>query len=289
MVKTEPHRFIIGIGSQRAGSTLMHRLLEASSNVFMHPLKELHYFDTLYGYRSRQALQDFSMRQIMREIDRIVSSKDLGFVKNNRYRCYLRTNRLLSRSPIEKINYIELFRPNLKKHQLLGEVTPEYMLFDDDSIVKMQSVIGENAGIILICRDPVKRFLSTVKLMSVYNRLQLDDVAANDWIRQMLDSDNDWLKAQDSYNDYESAIDRYSRHFENFLAIDYDDLINNPKDVAKKVAKTLGISLDIDIFEGETRGVVNSLGKDFSIEQEIVDRISERYRKSREFMNEYFH
>jgi hypothetical protein len=35
------NRFVLGIGSQRAGSTLMHHALEASTDVFIHPLKEL--------------------------------------------------------------------------------------------------------------------------------------------------------------------------------------------------------------------------------------------------------
>ena len=45
------NRFVLGIGSQRAGSTLLHHCLDVASDVFMHPLKELHYFDTLHGVR----------------------------------------------------------------------------------------------------------------------------------------------------------------------------------------------------------------------------------------------
>lgn len=277
MINMDRHRFIIGIGSQRAGSTLLHRLLDVSSDVFMHPVKELHYFDTLYGYRAHQSLQEFSMRQLVREVDRIVASKDLGFVKNNRYRCYLRTNRLLSRLPIEKVNYLDLFRPNLKAHSLLGEVTPEYMLLDEESIKKMRDVVGEDAGIILICRDPVKRLLSAVKLMNAYNNLQMDDDAANEWLSRMLDSDNHWIKVQDKYNDYGLAIEKYSKYFSKIFVVTYEKLISNPGAVAKKLGSVLGINIDENSFEYGIKNVFNDLGKGFSLSGENMEKIEKRY------------
>lgn len=288
MVDTGRHRFIIGIGSQRAGSTLLHSLLESSSEVFMHPLKELHYFDTLYGYRSSQALQEFSDRQIVREIDRIVSSNDLEFVKNNRYKCYLRTNRLLARLPIEKINYLDLFRPNLKNHQLLGEVTPEYMLFNEESIVKMREIIGDDAGIVLICRNPVRRFLSAVKLMNSYNNLQMNDDAANEWIEYMLDSDNAWIQAQDKYNNYAAAIDLYSQKFSKFIAISYDNLIKKPISAAKKISEITNISINEKIFSQGLEKIVNNLGENHNISQKILLKIEKRYELNQSFLNDYF-
>ncbi|TAL51617.1 MAG: hypothetical protein EPN92_00395, partial [Chitinophagaceae bacterium] len=146
------HRFVIGIGSQRTGSTLLHHLLEASTNIFMHPLKELHYFDTLHRIRPKEALRDYSLRQMAREVEKIVTAKDLNFLTKKRYKCYLRANKILATNTIENINYLDLFRPCLMNTDLLGEVTPEYMLLNDIAIENMKSVIGENAAIILICR-----------------------------------------------------------------------------------------------------------------------------------------
>lgn len=281
------HRFIIGIGSQRAGSTLLHRLLEASSNVFMHPVKELHYFDTLYGYRSKESLQEFSIRQLVREVDRIVASSNLDFVKNKRYRCYLRTNRVLARSPIEKISYIDLFRPNLQNHHLFGEVTPEYMLLNEDSIIAMRQIVGGDACIMLICRNPVKRILSAVKLMNSYNNLEMDDVAANDWLRRMLESDNAWINAQDGYNDYVGAIERYSRHFPNFFAISYDALIEKPRLIAQEIADRFNLKIDEAMFEHEAKKTVNDLGSNYCITDELIADIDARYQHSRSCAEEH--
>lgn len=281
------HRFIIGIGSQRAGSTLLHRLLGASTGAFMHPVKELHYFDTLYGYRSRDALKDYSMRQLSREINVIVSAKDYGFI-NDRYRCYLRTNKLLWSSDIEEVDYLDLFRPNLRRASLLGETTPEYMLLSDDDVEKMQRVVGSDAAIVLLCRNPVSRVLSAMKLVNSYNNLSMSSEEADEWLHRMLDEETPWLKAQDGYNSYREVIRRYSARFKHFAAISYDQLIGAPGATANRLSACLGIAIDAERFEAESTNVMNDLGEDFVVSDRARQRIAERYRDSSDFLGEYF-
>lgn len=281
------HRFIIGIGSQRAGSTLLHKLLDVSSNVFMHPVKELHYFDTLCGYRSQEALKDFSLRQMSREVDQILNAKEFNFI-NNRYRCYLRANNILASRSIDKVDYLDLFRPYLRTCTLLGEVTPEYMLLDDESIARMKSIIGDDAAIILICRNPVRRIISAVKLFNYYNNLRMNDRDANKWLETMLAGKNDWMAAQDGYNDYEGAIDRYSRHFRHFIAIAYDQLTMEPFSVARILSKSLEIRIDELLFRDEAAVVRNDLGGGFSINQKNHEQLTDRYQKSLSFVEQYF-
>jgi hypothetical protein len=82
--------FILGIGSQRAGSTLICRLLEKHSQIRMNPVKELHYFDTLLKIRKQNALTDFSLRQLDREVKRLVTGPDKELVSRN-WRWYILT------------------------------------------------------------------------------------------------------------------------------------------------------------------------------------------------------
>ena len=281
-------RFVIGIGSQRAGSTLLHRVLDASTSVFMHPLKELHYFDTLYGYRSPDALKEYSWRQLSREINSIVSAKNFNFI-NDTYRCYLRSNKLLFAMDIEKIDYVDLFRPNLRHSSLLGEVTPEYMLMGDESIAKMRETIGRDAAIVLICREPVARVLSALKLMNSYNGLSMDNAAAESWLQRMMDDETDWLRAQDGYNSYEQVIERYSKAFPHFATIAYDELLETPRLVAARLSSCLDIEIDLGEFENGLKTIVNDLGSDFSVSAELRDRLVERYKSSRNFIESYFH
>jgi hypothetical protein len=271
------NRFVLGIGSQRAGSTLLHHCLDVASDVFMHPLKELHYFDTLYGVRSTQALRDFSLRQLGREIDRIVGSNELDFF-DSRYRCYLRSNRILGITPISEVNYLDLFRPFVGRSPLLGEATPEYMLLDDEAIRSMRSVIGADAVVILVCRNPVRRLLSAVKLMSTYNNLQLDDQGAREWLVRMLEAPNPWMRAQDGYNDYIGAIRRYSTHFRRVIAIGYDRLSNDPEGVAKAIGDAGELRIDRSMFVAASKEQKNELGPNFNVGADVESILLERYR-----------
>jgi hypothetical protein len=282
------HRFVIGIGSQRAGSTLLHRLLEASTEVFMHPVKELHYFDTLCGVRAKEALKDYSLRQMAREVEKIVSAKNLSFLAQKRYKCYLRANKILAITPIERVNYLDLFRPCLMNNKLLGEVTPEYMLLDDSAIEKMKAVVGEDAAIILICRNPVKRVLSAVKLMNSYNNLKLDDVTAGIWLERMLAENNGWMMAQDKYNDYQAAIERYSKHFPHFMAISYDQMVTEPAQTAEKLATALNIRINTEVFKQAAEKVVNNLGGDFTVCTEVIQKLVTRYQENQRFLDGFF-
>lgn len=259
-------RFIIGIGSQRAGTTLLHSLLSETSDAFMHPVKELHYFDTLFGIRDPSALREFSMRQLKREINRIVSNSDLTFASKRRYKCMLRTNMLLATTPVSSIEYKDLYRPFLSSNRALGEITPEYMLLDQSQAEKMKSVAGEDATIILIRRDPVDRVLSAAKLYNVYNSLKMDSEDLTAWLHKMISEDSSWILAQDKYNDYYRASEIFGKLFERFIAIDYDDLVQRPKHVASTIANIAEISIDVHQFAERSQERKNSLG-----EQELSD------------------
>lgn len=280
-------RYIIGIGSQRAGSTLLHRLLDASTPAFMHPLKELHYFDTLHGVRSPEALQDYCRRQLRREADRRVKAGDRHAIDHHSH-CYLRACRRLAFGDLAQVEYRDLFRPFLCSHALLGEVTPEYMLLDPQAISAMRAVVGDDAAVILLCRKPVERILSAVKLMNAYNNLRMDDAQARDWLTRMLDGNSNWIAAQDAYNDYETAIANYSSAFSSFVALRYETLVSNPEHAAVMIQEATGIAVDAGAFRAGAGTMANELGGGFDIGTELRSRLVERYRRQAEFLERHF-
>lgn len=281
------NRFILGIGSQRAGSTLLHHLLSNASEIFMHPVKELHFFDTLYGYRQKKALKEFSMRQVCNDIDLILSTDNYDYI-GLRFKNRLRANKILATHEIEDIDYFDLFRPYLSKKFLLGEVTPEYMLLSEEDIIRMQSVIGEEAGIILICRDPVDRLWSALKLMNVYNNLNMSHVEANNWLKSQILNETQWIKYQDLYNDYERAIQAYSKHFKSFIAISYEGLINEPLIAASLISEKLNIKIDNDKFASLASQKINTLSNEFIVDPEVSQLVEARYYNQSVFINNYF-
>jgi hypothetical protein len=256
---------------------MLHSLLSQTSDAFMHPVKELHYFDTMLGIRDPSALKEFSLRQLNREVTKIVSSTDLAFANSRRYKCMLRTNMLLASNPIGSIEYKDLYRPFLSHKRPLGEFTPEYMLLNDEQACQFKSVVGKDATIILLRRNPVDRTLSAAKLYNVYNDLNMDQDQLAAWLNKMLDEETSWIQAQDKYNDYQRATRIFGERFERFIAIDYEDLVCRPKDIAKKIADTAEITINTERFAEKSVNRKNSLGEQGVANKNLTDRLRKRY------------
>ncbi|APB98188.1 sulfotransferase [Polynucleobacter asymbioticus] len=280
-------KFVIGIGSQRAGSTLLHRLLKESTNIYMHPLKELHYFDTKYKVRGIKALQNFSRAQLFREINLLVNRS--GSIELNKdQKAYLRANSLLAFKDIGRIEYLDLYRPNIADNEILGEITPEYMLLPEVGIVDLQNTVGKDATILLICRNPVKRFISSVKLLINYHDLKSSHEEIEGDIIKRLEESDGWLSAQDKFNDYQVAIEKFKKHFDNLVVINYDNFINNPSIIFEQLRNSLRTNIDENVFNSLLEQKINTLGAEFNPGSRLSSILKNRYSKSSEFINDYF-
>jgi hypothetical protein len=190
----------------------------------------------------------------------------------------LRTTMLLASTPLANIEYRDLFRPFLSRKQPLGEITPEYMLLNEDQATQLRNVVGEDATIILLRRDPIDRLLSAAKLFNVYNNLNMDQNELAAWLNRMLDEESSWIKAQDKYNDYKRASAIFGELFDRFIAIDYENLVYRPKDIAKQIAQAGELQIDSDKFAEKSATRKNSLGEQGLEDNCLKDRLKARYK-----------
>lgn len=262
--------FVIGIGSQRAGTTLLHRILSDCTSIFMHPVKELHYYDTLFNIRHESVLKTFSSKQLERELDRLITEKKHTYI-NKRYKCLIRTNRLLSSTSVNKIEYLDLYRPCISGNQTLGEVTPEYMLLPEQGIKKMQNDLGAETKIILIARYPIERLISSVKLYRVYGDHNADLTGFAQDFHELLKHEGDWLKVQKKFSDYKQSLDLYKKYFSNVLFLSYDQIFLQAEDTAQSLQDFLGVPVDLNKYNIICQNKVNNLADAGEILQ--VDRV----------------
>ncbi len=227
--------FVIGIGSQRAGTTLLHRVLHECSSVFMHPVKELHYFDTLYNVRDARVLVEFSRKQI---------EHAAVPPRNKREECFLRANKMLASKNVSDIDYLDLYRPCVLGHPQLGEITPEYMILPEEGVKYMAETIGAGSRIILITRDPVDRFISAFKLLKAYNTVDPDFSNFENEILDVFSGMPGWVEQQKLLNNYELSRNKFSKYFSNTLEISYEELTSSPGSTLRKVEELVGHTLD---------------------------------------------
>lgn len=255
-------KFVIGIGSQRAGSTLLSRILEECTSIFTHPVKELHYYDTLFNVRNEQVLKTFSKWQL----DRMANE---GFQpQNKRQECLLRTNQMLYEKSVKEIEYIDLFRPCVMGNEYLCEVTPEYMILPEEGVKKMAEDIGRDAKIILLSRDPIDRFISAVKLLKNYGNKDYDATNFEADLREVMETMPEWMKQQKQLNDYEAALNRYQKYFDNVILLPYEKLFADPDWTIKQLSHFLEIEVDEQKYRGIISKRVNSIADTSEITEE---------------------
>ncbi|MDD5271536.1 MAG: sulfotransferase [Methylovulum sp.] len=279
-------QFVIGIGSQRAGSTLLHRVLEQCSPIYMNPVKELHYFDTLFNVRNESVLKHFSVNQLNREIERIVKAEDYAFI-NKRFKNALRTNFLLATKPVQKIDYIDLFRPVARHYEMLGEITPEYMILPEEGIRKMREVVGENAKILLLARNPVKRFVSAFKLL-MHGLPNSKQLVFEEEMLKILDSGGEWMRVQDALNDYETALTRYQQEFPHVLMLSHDALFGAVEETAALLSEFLETQISVGNYRKIVGTKVNALDDTKELSDGTITVLETRYSENQRYLNDVF-
>jgi len=279
-------KFVIGIGSQRAGSTLLHKILNNCTKIFMHPVKELHYYDTLFNVRNPSVLKSYSNRQLDLMLEKVINSKQFNFI-DKRFKCSLRTNKILSSQPIDLVDYLDLYRPCIRESEYLGEITPEYMILPEKGIKKMCEDIGEDAKIILIGRNPVDRFISAFKLLKMYNNPHYDMVNFQTDMESTMINMPTWIEQQDQLNDYEAALRKYRKYFKNVLFFTYENLVKNPERIRFSLEAFLEMKLDTNIYQQILSEKVNTIGETGVISEAMFAEFSKRYSNTLAFLNNY--
>ncbi|MDP2902431.1 MAG: sulfotransferase [Methylovulum sp.] len=281
-------KFVIGIGSQRAGSTLLYTILEHCTPIYMNPVKELHYFDTLFGVRHASVLHKFSVNQLNKDVDRIVKAKELGFL-NRRFKNSLRTNFLLSTKKVQQINYIDLFRPCVHNNKSLGEITPEYMILPVNGIQDMAETIGNDAKIILLARNPVKRFVSAFKLL-MHGKGDSNKALFEEEMLKLLTTPGheEWLRVQDAFNNYELALNNYQNEFKEVLLITYDELFGAVEETAEILSAFLELEVSVPKYKKIVETKINALEETSDLSEETLSLLQTRYADNQAYLDKVF-
>lgn len=246
----------------------------------MHPVKELHVFDSLHHIRPRQALQAFSRHQLERLRGQYGDLTDARISASKRLVCEIRTNEILCESDISDVKYLDLFRPMLMHYRWLGEVTPEYMLLSEVQLQQIFDMFNGRVIPILIVRNPAKRFLSAFKLRHFYMRPAGQPVPNNDELLSNLNllldqyEKDGWVKAQLLFNQYREAQQRLQAVFgDQVLVFSLDRLILNPYTIFRDFSERTGLDVDHQLAEQCLKKKVNETDIKLSLDLPTIKKL----------------
>lgn len=160
--------FVLGIGAQKAGTTWLHDYLNSRDDVYMSPIKELHYFDILYrpdlcAPLDRRFRRDLAIKLHNLKVgERIAERPDIIDLMDR------------LRMDYRKDAYLEFFCTRAPENaKVVGELTPSYSLIGEGGFRAIRDMFRE-AGIrlklVYLMRDPVERFYSALRMFEHLNK-----------------------------------------------------------------------------------------------------------------------
>ncbi len=147
--------YFVCIGAQKSGTTWLARMLSAHPDIFVTPVKEIHYFDHVAGITEH--LNGHKRRSRYRKYHQRMWTQWSRFSEHRNQWAWYRD--YMSR-PIDDAWYERLFR-HRGAATFAGEVTPEYAILGRKGLEHIQ-LLAPDARVLFIMRNPVERMWSQV-------------------------------------------------------------------------------------------------------------------------------
>ena len=226
--------FLVCIGAQKSGTTWLARVLTSHPELFVSPVKELHYFDHVAGLT--QHLSQRKLRSRNRKfLQRLLTQwQHFGELRQQRawYRRYLA-------GPIDDAWYASLFSDRGGR-RFACEATPEYAIIGEAGFRHLAR-LAPRARLLFILRNPVARAWSQALHQcrtTRQNALKLDMRAL---IRVMEDAPNFAALC-----DYAGTLETVARVFppEQVMTLFYEDIHQDREAALRQVCAYAGMSFE---------------------------------------------
>lgn len=260
------------IGTQKAGTSWLFEQVIQHPNLWMPPIKELHYFDHLFCEDNRKWTRwhiEQSAKRLIR--NHLAQSKiDFGYIN------YISS--LASGVMFDERWYSKAFDRPLAKGRLLGDFTPEYCTIGIAGIKYMHQLL-QSPKLIWLVRNPVDRFLSQLRM-----NLSRNNTASFDGSSYM-----EYARDKSLIN--RGALSRYIVEWESIfspleiLYIPYKMIALNPLAVLRDVENHLGIA-GYDNYKA-VNSIIHPTPK-YEIPDSVVGYISALMEEETRFLKERF-
>jgi Sulfotransferase family len=267
----------IGIGAQKAGTTWLHRNLQAHPQIWMPKEKELHYFDEKIKQRGALWSRMLGSRPIdkrwrrqigvrFKRLPRKVSRQDIAW-----------DLRYFFKRPGD-VWYASLFEQG--KGRLTGETTPDYAILETDTIAHVHELMP-HARIIFMMRSPIERPWSAMDMRLRLRGQSVDELKDRKFYRRF---DNEGSRMR---TDYLHTLENWGAFYpeEQIFVGFLEDIHFFPGELLKSLYRFLGVDPSVK-YGNITRkihpGLQDTIPTRFAVHlarvyQEEIARLSERF------------
>ena len=272
-----PH--FLCIGAQKAGTTWLHVNLSQHPDLWLPPIKEIHYFDYKENNFSPAIIEQlFGNEGRNRRWRRITKNRiKLNLKDINIQRLLWDINYLFNRQNNDNW-YSSLF--DLCQNKLIGEITPAYSTLSLDSVFHIHQLMP-NAKIIFIMRNPIERAWSYFfSYMSKRNRV-VDSFSVEEIINNL---ESNYSRSRGSYL---KTLETWRTYYpkEQFFIVFFEEIVEQPKNLLKKICDFLEVSTCINNI---SENKINSFGNNGVIPEQIIQYSVQIYREEILILNKQY-
>ena len=243
--------YFVCIGAQKSGTTWLARMLAGHPELFVTPVKEIHYFDHVMGIT--QHLADKKRRSRYRKYHQRMWTQ-WGRFREHRsqwswYRHYMT-------SPIDDVWYAGLFA-HRGAARFAGEVTPEYAILGQAGLEHIKR-LAPDARVMFIMRNPVSRTWSQVLHQCRSRGLNADRLSTEAIVTMLAEPRFGEL------GDYAQTLDDMAAVFDagQTQVLFYEEMHEDRLAALRDVCRFIGVGFDPGYF--------SELGRRFNRSQEAA-------------------
>lgn len=282
--------FLIGVGAAKAGTTWLNDYLREHPEVMVSPIKELHYFDCIFGGRAgfarrwperlsslEKRAQKLSKHPKIKTDEKLKETLDglKGRVKAMEMRLDF-----FADSESSHENYIKYFKHFAKDEKVIGDITPAYGILPEEAFKAIKKMHSKRK-IIFIMRDPIERFYSQLR-MTERQAKRKDGVKMKTALERFVPVLN--REGRHERGNYKGTIERLEKNFKKneIFYCYFEELFT------EDTIKNLCEFLEISFVPGKYKTKSNPSPKDSSIPPAMLKEAKEKFMPQYEFCKAKF-
>ncbi len=258
-------RYFVCIGAQKAGTTWLARVLSRHDQVFVTPVKEIHYFDHIAGLTNHLSARKRRSRH--RKYHQRMWTQ---WHRWRGYRAQAPWYRVYMGAGLDDAWYASLFADRGGK-LVAGEATPEYALIGKAGLRHIRR-LAPDARIIYIMRNPVTRAWSHLLHLCRSRKLDAGKLSVEEFTAM---AQEERFEALADYNRVLDALDAEFAH-ERILLEFYEDIHADREAALNRICRFLGVGFDQECLGGIERRYNPS--QQVSMPPELRRVLSSKYR-----------
>lgn len=215
------------IGAQKAGTTWLYDNFVIHPEIWMPPVKEIHFFNTVCPNENLLGTEVHRYQLGLQRYTPLLNNMNMTTLKWL-YRYY--------NHPMSTSWYFRLFAGKMAEKRKAGDITPAYSTLDERGVRFARNVLDQDCKIFIILRNPIERTWSAVKMLF---RWRGDDIKSTDIdkLRGELQKPSHKLRS-----DYLFMVKRWTKFFgNNFKIFYYDDLCADPEAFLYSIQDFIGV------------------------------------------------